>query len=190
MNRSLNADRVASFLPACALLVALSGCIHQRVPTPAILTPRPGDAQQATRSEPVAAHPVIGDSITLVSVSQVEGTDLEAGVPANFLVRLEYSLTTYDSALLSVGLEQFENPESCSSGPGEILPSRDSMQTLPISRGTHSVALTLTWEGGNPKPDQTHPRTGAVSLQTAMSLIQPPYRFLTRSFGTQFCQHF
>ena len=163
--------RVARITAASITLTAIQGCAHHRSAT-APIPPGPS-----------------GDSIALVSMRQVDATRLTAGEPARFEARLQYTLSTFDQATLSIDLVQFSNRDSCSSDMGQIIQA--AHVAMPITRGTHLIDVPLTWPGGAlPAGQDNIPASGAVSVQSSMGLIQPPYQFLLRSFGTQFCLRF
>jgi hypothetical protein len=147
-------------------LLVFQGCAHHRV---IIAPPEPA---------------LDGDSIRILSFDQIGAVTLSPGRSARFSVRVRYTLTSYDRAVLSVDLVQFSNRDSCTSDTGRVIQSAHFAQ--PITRGTHDVETTLTWPGDTVPVSET----GAVSLQSSMGLEQPSYQFLLRSFGTQFCQRF
>ena len=167
--------RIVSTALILAVMVPIEGCFHQRV---------------ACRPFP---NSLKGDSITLISVSQIGATNLTPRGVAHFSVHLEYTLTTYDRAVLSINMIQFTNPESCASSPGEVVRFDDNRNSnsghISIVRGTHTVDIILTWPGSDGNEVDVA-KSGAISIQGSMALIEPPYQFLLRSFGTQFCQRF
>ena len=163
-----------SVLFVSALLI---GCLRSHPPTP---TPAP---------------PPLGDSIVFISVNQLDGATLEPGKPAHLLIRLEYTLASYDSASLSLNLDQFSDPESCIPRTGEafatINVSPGGAARIPISRGTHLVELPVTWPGdtGESLAGRVFGE-GAVSFQSSMWVDGLNYRFLTQSFGNRYCVRF
>jgi len=157
-------------------VVLTSGCAHRHVGMPLAGIPR-------------------FDSIALISVDQLNGNVLSWGTPAHFKVRLEYSLLTYEEALLSFRIDQFSNPDSCVPTTDE--PNRTNIRITPattamrIYRGTHTLEFPISWQGDKREaPNARISENGAISFQASMSTTNPRYQFLTRSFGTQFCMRF
>ncbi len=156
-------------------LILISGCVHRHAPMYSAGIPR-------------------FDSIALISVDQLNGNEVKWGTPAHFKVRLEYSLFTYDEALLSFRIDQFPNPNSCVPSTDE--PYSANIPVTPatsirIYRGMHALEFPISWPGD--KRDGANKRVsevGAISFKASMSTTNPHYQFLTRSFGTQFCVRF
>lgn len=158
------------------LLMALAGCLRNRV---------------SARIVP----PSIDDSIGLVYVRHLDGPTFEVGKPAHLLVRLEYTLDLYDSARLSLSLEQFSsNPNTCSAA-GELVKTIpvhiSSEDAIPIFRGTHTVEIPVTWSGNPGAGSDGRPiKTGVITFQSSMVTDVSHYKFLTRSFGSEYCVRF
>ena len=150
---------------AAGILLTMQGCAHHC---------------SVSHSVPV----MNGDVIRLLSFDEIGAPSLTPGKQARFSVRVQYTLTTYDRAVLSIDLIQFANRDSCATDAGQIVQSAHF--AVQIERGSHEIETTMTWPG-----DQVHsPQTGAVSVQTSMGLAQPAYQFLTRLYGTQYCLRF
>lgn len=139
----------------------------------------------------VALPPSV-DSISLLSVDGPH--TLASGKPVRFVVRLTYTLNSYDKASLSLRLQEFSNPESCIGFNDEVSDRNNADSTaairIPIFRGTRELEIPITWSGSDANPNDYLRKQGALSLQSSMWLDHPNYRFLTRSFGTEFCQRF
>lgn len=165
----------------CALLalIVLAGCSQARI------------------SAPVVPHsPSLDNSIALVYVHHLSGPTLEVGRPAHFLVGLEYTLNLYDSARLSLDLEQIADPNSCiatAEGSARKIPVQTpSGATIPIFKGTHLLEIPVTWDG-NPGTgkDGRYIKTGTITFESSMvTADRSRYKFLTRSFGNEYCMRF
>jgi hypothetical protein len=129
----------------------------------------------------------LSDSISLIAVTPLDGTKLLANKPGRFLVRLQYSLNSYDSASLLLTLDEFPNYDSCISGAGRSVNSSVpvSSQRISISRGTRSIEVPMIWPGNQ---DEKNFARHTISLHGAMWVEQLNYEFLTRSFATQYCE--
>jgi len=163
--------RVSHWFLILALLL-VSGCVHRHAPMYSAGTPR-------------------FDSIALISVDQLNGNAVKLGTPAQFKVRLEYSLFTYDEALLSFRIDQFANANSCVPSTDEAYSANIPVTpatTIRIYRGTHALEFPISWLGHKRDgANKSAPEVGAISFKASMSTTNPYYQFLTRSFGTQFC---
>jgi len=155
--------RTLPFALMASALIGINACAHHRV---------------ASAPAPPALN---GDSIRLLSFDQIGAVALSAGKPARFLVRIEYTLTSYDHAILAVDLLQFANRDSCIPDAEPVV--KLAHFTQPIERGTHNVETILIWPGDQARS----PETGTISIQTSMWLVQPSYQFLLRTYGTQHC---
>lgn len=155
----------------------LDGCRYARPPRAAV----------------VASPPT--DSVALVSVTQLNGSEFSRDKPAQLLIRVLYTLNSYESASLSLSLDEFSNPNSCIPKAGEPFNTVDihsgNAIRIPISRGTHVATFSVTWpdDAGDGFSDRAA-GPGAISFQSSMWLDGLNYRFLTRSFGTEYCQRF
>jgi hypothetical protein len=163
-------------------IVVLDGCYRGRLASPSVAPPDITAVQW--------------DSISIVSVKLLSGYKLDPAGLNQFLVRIAYTLQTYDSALLSLSIDEFNNPHSCipkTVGTGDVLGVESkSVQFIPIQRGTHFVDIHLNWEGVDMHVSNTAKAgaTGTISFQGSMWIDNPRYRFLSRSFGTSFCTQF
>jgi hypothetical protein len=141
---------------------------------------------------PPSIVPTTGDSVALVSVVQNSGDRLERNIPTELLVTLQYTLSTRERALLRLDLDQFSTKDTCTSlrHAGIRSGQRQTVatQTAPITFGTHTLQMRITWPGG--KTENGAPESGAVSLEVSMRSEQPAYNFLTYRFGTQYCMQF
>lgn len=161
---------------AISFVAALCGCKCRRTVPP--LTPK-----------------LEGDSIELVRVEQLDGHTLVSGKPSHFLVRLDYSLESRDTAILTLTMDQFPSPDSCVlSGDEEhaAMPVEIAVTGhLAISRGTHELEIPVVWPGdiGAQTTGKAF-RKGAISFHASLSSDLPHYKFMTHWFGTQFCQRF
>jgi hypothetical protein len=120
--------------------------------------------------------------VELVNVRQTDGDVLRAGTPAHFVVRVGYNLESRDEGVLTLSLDQSQKPESCVPDANAGSLKTVVTQRVPISRGTHSVVIAVAWPGSS--------GTGAITLEASLWSKEPSYKFLTRWFGTQFCQRF
>jgi hypothetical protein len=179
MNRAMVSTKLplANGISLCIMTLILGGCHYARIPTAA-----------SAPSPPL-------DSIALISVTQLNGSELERDKPAQLVVRLTYTLNSYDSASLSLSLDEFSNPTSCIPKTGEPFRTVDirfgNTARTPISRGTHVLEVPVKW------PDVSHddisrnvPGPGTISFHSSMWLESLDYRFLSRSFGTEYCERF
>jgi hypothetical protein len=170
----MSIDRKAIKRLIFLLPILLCGCFHGHASKHSVVFPQSGDS---------------------ISLLVVEGPHtLESGKPVRFVVRLVYTLNSYESAFLSLRLDEFSNPESCtgrmneSSGPDT---PPDSATKVPIVHGTHEIQIPITWSGGaNEDSHNSAIGQGTISFQSSLWVDRLDYRFLTRSFGTQYCQRF
>lgn len=157
------------------LLVPLGGCHCVRVPPPPM--------QQVLPS----------DHIRLVSVEKQTKEGFERGKPVSFIVRLEYTLSSYDKGLISIAVDQFPNRNSCISSetrPFDKIDARPE-STVPISRGTKTIEIPVTWPGDTGKGTSGGILgTGAISIEGSLWSEPLNHRFLTRYFGTEYCMRF
>jgi hypothetical protein len=147
------------------------------------------------RSAPPLAPTLTGDSLELIAVKQLDDSTLLSGKPSNFLVRMRYSLESRDSAVLTLIMDQFRNPSSCVfAGYGEDTTAPIALTSadhIVLSRGTHELEIPATWPGGlTSENKQQVLGKGAISFHASLSTEHPQYRFMTRWFGTEFCQEF
>jgi hypothetical protein len=172
-------DSLKSALPLL-LLLSTVGCHRTRIAAP------------VSSTAPETTPPILpADSIALISVTGSQGT-LQSGRPQQFILHLQYTLASYDSALLSASLDQFSDPSSCVPHGGETsdtihTPNRPA-DAIRIVRGTHTLDVPITWSGST--AEGLGLSSGAISFQSSLWAPHLNYRFLTRSFGTQFCQRF
>lgn len=148
-------------------------------------------------SRPYAA--VVGapteDSISLVYVRHLSGPTLRIGKPANLQVRLEYTLNRYKTARLSLSVEEVPNRDSCEPSARQsvkVIPVQTSSgDSIPIFRGAHSVEIPVLWHGTPGIGSDGQPiKSGAITFQVSMMTDKGKYRFLTRSFGREYCMRF
>jgi hypothetical protein len=133
------------------------------------------------------------DSIAFGGVTLAQRGALARGHANDLVVRVEYTLVSRDHALLRLTLEQFSNPESCvppqDAGSSNFI--TPAQKEIPITRGTHELEIPITWPGDTGQgADGRVFGTGTLSFSAAMRTAQPDYEFLTRRFGTEFCQRF
>lgn len=164
-------------LVALFMAVVLGSCFRSRAPIRAQLPLPPGD------------------SIVLIAVTPAVGPYLQQSKPTELLVRLEYTLNSHEKAFLSLSLDESSNPESCVPEAGYSirtieLRSRQGVRT-PISRGTHFVDIPVAWPvDAQSGPSNSIIQEGAITFHSSMWFDQLNYKFLTTSFGTQYCQRF
>jgi hypothetical protein len=145
------------------------------------------------------AHPVApeltGDSIQLITVQQVGGQTLLRGKPKRLIVRVAYSLTSRETAILALGLDQFPDSTSCVPPKGDVN-NGGTVATvaeghIPIQRGSHVVEVPIEWPGDTGVGTQGKIFSqGTVSLHASMWSDKPEYKFLTKWFGTEYCERF
>ena len=145
------------------------------------------------------AHPVApeltGDSIQLITVRQVDGKTLQRGKPIRLIVRVAYGLTSRETAILALGLDQFPDRTSCVSPKGD-LDNGGAVATvaetrIPIQRGSHVVEVPIAWPGDTGVETQGKIFSqGTISLHASMWSDRPEYKFLIRWFGTEYCERF
>lgn len=140
--------------------------------------------------------PAVGDSISLISVVQSHGNKLERGTPVELFVTIQYTLSTREQAVFVLDLDQFSTRETCaipeeaSIGIGQRLTV--ATQAIPITLGTHTLEVRITWPGGSGQGEKYDRASGAgaLSLRASMRTEKPEYSFLTYRFGTQYCMQF
>lgn len=141
-----------------------------------------------------APDPPQVDSIIRISVDQGKDS-LARGLPVHMLVRVQYTLATYDTGFLSLTLDQFPNTQSCIPQAGQEVSRIDVPGSpgnlAPIVRGTHTLEIPVTWPGDTGQGTDGHVMgSGAISFEGSLWSDHPRYRFLTRAFGTQYCVRF
>jgi len=94
------------------------------------------------------------DSVRIVTASPSAGTVLKRGEPVRFDVVVHYELTSEDSAILSLSLEQLRSSAGgcklsgkARASAGELVLAVD----IPIRRGSRDVDASLTWPGDTGK---------------------------------------
>jgi hypothetical protein len=145
------------------------------------------------------AHPVApeltGDSIQLIAVQQVDGQTLQGGKPIRLIVRVAYGLTSRETAILALGLDQFPDRTTCVP-PKRDVDSGSAVATvtevrIPIQRGSHVAEVPIVWPGDTGVGTQGKIFSqGTISLHASMWSDKPEYKFLTTWFGTEYCERF
>jgi len=82
------------------------------------------------------------DSIQLVSVKTESGQPIRRGQSVPMVVSLRYTLSSLDSAVISVSTAQFRDPQHCV-GNGELVDARE----IVVYRGSGVVSIPITWSG-------------------------------------------
>jgi hypothetical protein len=145
------------------------------------------------------AHPVApeltGDSIQLITVRQVDGQTLQRGKPMRLIVHVAYGLTSRETAILSLGVDQFSDVTSCIPPKGDV-DNGDTVATvsevrIPIHRGSHMDEVPIVWPGDTGVGAQGKIfNRGTISLHASMWSDKPEYKFLMKWFGTEYCERF
>ena len=94
---------------------------------------------------------------------------------------------------MSLSLDEFSDPDSCirqNAARRTIDIHPQGTARLPISRGTHVVEIPISWPNDIADGKGESTKRGTISFQSSMWTDHPEYRFLTRSFGTQYCERF
>ncbi len=142
-----------------------------------------------------AAPELAGDSIQLITVRQIDGQILRRGKPIRLIVRVAYGLTSRETAILALGVDQFPDKTSCVPPKGDV----DNCGTvatvaevrIPIQRGSHVVEVPIVWPGDTGAGTQGRIfGQGTISLHASMWSDKPEYKFLTKWFGTAYCERF
>jgi hypothetical protein len=145
------------------------------------------------------AHPVApeltGDSIELITMRQVDGQALERGKPIRLIVHVAYGLTSRETAILALGLDQFSDRTSCIPPKGDVDNSNTVATVaevrIPIQRGTHMIDVPIVWPGDTGVGAQGKIfNQGTISLHASMWSDKPEYKFLMKWFGTEYCERF
>jgi hypothetical protein len=177
--------RDAVFMKVCVVMVlwCLVGCVNRCQLTAA--PERGGNASGAM------APTVQSDAIDSIQVRHINGAELQYGKDAQFTVRVRYTLSSSDQALLSLNLDQFHNPLSCISSQdvvGTMQAKSGEDYLAKISGGKHSIDFVVTWKGG--LLGRADVKSGAISFSSSMWREKPRYEFLTKRFGTDYCLQF
>jgi hypothetical protein len=141
------------------------------------------------------AHPVApelnGDSIELITVRQVDGETLERGKPIRLIVHVAYGLTSRETAIIAVGLDQFSDRTSCIPPNGGDTVATVAEVRIPIQRGSHMIEVPIVWPGDTGVGAQGKIfNQGTISLHVSMWSDKPEYKFLMKWFGTEYCERF
>jgi hypothetical protein len=128
-------------------ICCLTGCIHRH-------------------QRPLAAG-LSDDAIDGIQVRRLDGNGLTQGENAQFAVRVWYTLSTSDQALLSLNLIQFRNPLSCASEQdivGIVQAKAGADSLAKINRGRHTIDFLVTLKAG--VVNNTTIKNGAVSFES------------------------
>lgn len=136
-----------------------------------------------------------GDSIQIVTMQPVDGETLQRGKPIRLIVRVAYSLTSRETAILSLGLDQFPDKTSCVPSEGDLdhggTVATVAEARVPIQRGSYVVEVPIVWPGDTGVGAQGKIfNQGTISLHASMWTDNPEYKFLTKWFGTEYCDRF
>jgi hypothetical protein len=142
-----------------------------------------------------AAPELTGDSIQLIAVRQEEGQSLQSGRPVHLIAHLAYGLSSRKTAILILGLDQFPDKTSCVPSKGDVdigsAISTVAEVRIPIQQGSHVVDVPIAWPGDNGVGTQGKIFSqGTISLHASMWSEKPEYKFLTKWFGTEYCERF
>jgi hypothetical protein len=144
--------------------------------------------------QPVAPE-LTGDSIQIVTMRPVDAETLQRGKPIRLIVRVAYSLTSRETATLAIGLDQFSDKTTCVPPKGDAdngaIVVTVAEARVPIQRGSHVVEVPIVWPGDTGAGTQGKIfNQGTISLHASMWSDQPEYKFLTKWFGTDYCERF
>jgi len=150
--------------------------------------------KRASVARPVAPE-LTGETIQLIAVRQVEGQTLQRGKPVPLIVRVAYSFSSHETAILALNLDQFPDRTSCvppigGANNGTTV-ATVAESRIPIQRGSHMVEVPIVWPGDTGVETQGKIfNGGTISLHASIWSDNPEYRFLTKWFGTEYCERF
>ena len=130
------------------------------------------------------------DSVSFRSAHAVSNPSFQRGQQTKIMVTLQYTLTSQDSALLEINLDQFPSVSTCSKdvvGMIRLLPT----SRVRIERGSHVIQVPLNWPGDTGEgAGGTISGKGTLSIEGSLIAEQLNYNLLTTRFGLQYCQQF
>jgi len=88
------------------------------------------------------AHSAEADVFKMISITPAAGTAL-ATKPTEFRVKVRYTLNSIDRGFLAVYAERYR--EGC----GDRTRRTEGGESVPVTRGTHEVEVTITWRASS-----------------------------------------